>query len=245
MFKKTVEEIRQSYNIQDHYDSWRNKSKYYNIITEITQRAIKENNYFISNERRVLDAGCGTGRNIQILLDLGAKKIVGMDISEKLLNMAKRKYNQNKKVQLFLYNLERKLPFKNQSFDVIISTKTLPHVNNIKQILNEFNRILKNKGVMMLDFYSPYSFRRLFANQDYRKYTRWDSISKVKKYMKDENLNIIKIYGERTFMVTEFLVNNFGLYSLFKRLENKFTNTNFFNRFSGIYTVIIKKSNPT
>ncbi len=243
MFKKTVEEIKQSYNTQDYYDSWRNRSKYYNIITGITQRAIKENNHFISNERKVLDAGCGTGRNIQLLLDLDAKNIVGIDISEKLLGMAKKKYNQNKKIQLFLYNLEEKLPFKNQSFDVIICTKTLPHVNNIKQILNEFNRILKKGGIMMLDFYSPYSFRRLFSNKDYQKYTRWDSIPKVKRYMKDENLNIIKIYGERTFMVTEFLVNNFGLYHLFKWLENKFTNNNFFNRFSGIYLVIIKKSN--
>ena len=240
MIKKTVDEIKQSYDTQDYYDSWRDKSKYYNIITEITQHTIKENIYFVSNEKKVLDAGCGTGRNIPLLLDLGAKKVVGIDISEKLLNIAKQKFKGNKKVQLSLYNLEEKLPFGNESFDVILCCKTLPHINNIKQILSEFKRILKKDGVMMLDFYSPYSFRRLFTKRKFLKYTRWDSIARVKKYMKKEKLKIVKIYGERTFMPAEFIVNNFGLYPIFRWLENKFTNT-FLNRFSGYYSIIVKK----
>jgi ubiquinone/menaquinone biosynthesis C-methylase UbiE len=239
MFKKTINEIKEGYNSQDYYDSWRDKSKYYNIITEITQRAIKENIHFVSKEKKVLDAGCGTGRNIQLLLNLGARRVIGVDLTPKLLDFAKKKFKNNKKIELFKHNLEERLPFKNESFDVIVCCKTLPHISNIKQTLNEFNRVLKKGGVMLLDFYSPYSFRRLFASKDYLKYTRWDPISKVKEYIKNENLKIKKIYGERTFMVTEFLVNNFGLYQLFRWFEDKFTNT-FLNRFSGIYTIVVK-----
>ncbi|MEK6841470.1 MAG: class I SAM-dependent methyltransferase [Nanoarchaeota archaeon] len=241
MIKKTVDEIKKSYNSQDYYDLWRDKSKYYNIITEITQRCIKENICFVSKEKKVLDAGCGTGRNIQLLLNLGAKKVVGIDLTPKLLDFAKNKFKSNKKIQLFQHNLEEKLPFKNESFDVVICCKALPHVNHIKQTLNEFNRVLKKRGIMMIDFYSPYSFRRLFANKDYLRYTRWDPISRIKRHLKTENLEITKVYGERTFMITEFLVNNFGLYRLFRWLENKFTNNNFFNKLSGIYTVVAKK----
>lgn len=176
-----------------------------------------------------------------MLLKLGSKKIIGIDLSPKLLDFAKQKFKDNKNVKLFEYSLEDKLPFENKSFDVIICCKTLPHINNIKQTLNEFNRILKENGIIIIDFYSPYSFRRLFAKKVYLNYTRWDSISKVKKYLRSENLKLIKVYGERTFMITEFLVNNFWLYKVFRWLENKFTNNNIFNKFSGIYTVVIKK----
>jgi len=244
MFKKTVNEIKEEYDSQDYYDSWRDESKYYNIlITEITQKAIKEDIYFTSEEKKVLDAGCGTGRNISLLLKSGAKKIVGVDLAPNLLNVAKRKFNKNKNISLFQHDLEERLPFKNESFDVIVCCKTLPHVNNLRQTLNEFNRVLKKGGVMFLDFYSPYSFRRLFASKNYLKYTRWDSVPIIKKYTKAENLKIQKIYGERTFMITEFLVNNFGFFKLFRWLENKFSNNNFFNQFSGIYTVVTKKHN--
>src|SRR3989344_5207004 len=240
MLNKTVDEIKKEYDSQGYYDSWRDKSKYYNIITEITQRCIKENISFTSNEKRVLDAGCGTGRNIDLLLRLGAKKIIGVDLSTSLINFAKNKFKDNKNIELFNYNLENKLFFKDKSFDVIICCKTLPHIDNIKKVLNEFNRILKDGGIMILDFYSPYSFRRLFAKKGYLKYTRWDSVSKVKQYLKSENLQLVKVYGERTFMVTEFLVNYLGLYPFFRYIENAFTNT-FFNRFSGIYTIVIRK----
>jgi len=247
MIERSVEEIKEQYEFEaPTFDCWRDNSKYYNIVTEITQRCIRENLRFVSDEKKVLDAGCGTGRNIDLLLKLGAQEAVGIDLTPSLLGQAQRKFGGNSKVKLFIHNLNDPLPFEDSSFDAIICCKTLPHVHNIGGVLSEFKRVLKKGGVMMLDFYSPYSFRRIFyairmTYQGKTSHVRWDSVFRVKHFLKKEDLILEKIYGQRTFMVAEILVNNFGLHHVFRWLENRFTNNNFFNQFSGRFNVVLKK----
>lgn len=228
------------------YDDWRDSSKYYTIITEITQRCIRENAVFFSQEKKALDAGCGTGRNIQTLLDLGAKKVNGLDLTEKLLEKATYKFRDNKCVELGIQNLNEKLDFPDEVFDVIICCKTLPHVVNIAGAMKEFNRTLKKDGTMILDFYSPFSFRRVLAAiyaqiSEKKFFTRWDTIFAVKRYLGASNLKIVKVYGQRTFMIAESFVNYSGLHLIFKWLENRFSNVSILNFFSGYYSVVIKK----
>lgn len=251
MIKISVGEMKEKYDSEAAYfDHWRDTSKYYRVIMEITERCIKENTRFVSKEKRVLDAGCGTGRNIQTLLELGAQEVTGIDLTPSLLDISKKKFADSGKVKLFLHDLNEKLPFEDESFDIIVCCKTLPHVHNIKNVIKEFSRVLKRQGVMMLDFASPYSFRRLFFDvrglfNGQESHFRWDSVTDVKRFLREgDNLKIVKIYGQRTFMVAEILVNHFGLHPFFRWLEHKYTNHDFFNRFSGRYNVVVQKDLP-
>ncbi|MAG47862.1 hypothetical protein CL617_04610 [archaeon] len=243
MITKSTEEIKDIYNNQENiFDSWRDKTNYYKIVIEILYNAMENNISFPTKERKVLDAACGPGRNINAILGAGAKEVTGLDLTPNLLNIAKKRFKNNKNVNFSQHNLEKKLPFEDESFDVVVCCKALPHIKNIDQVLGEFKRILKKNGVMFLDFYSPYSFRRLFAGKNYLTYTRWDSVSKVKSYLEKQNLEIKKIYGQNTFIPNESFLNTFKLFKFFRWLENKFTNS-FLNKFSGYYNVIIKKDN--
>lgn len=71
-------------------------------------------------------------------------------------------------------------------------------------------------------------------------YTRWDSVSSAKRIIEKAGLKPIKIYGSRTFMITEHIANLPGMYQTFNFLENIFTNT-LLNRFSGYYIIVCKK----
>ena len=47
-----------------------------------------------------------------------------------------------------IINLEKKLPFKDNSVDEIIINHTLEHINNFIQLMEEFYRICKNKSII-------------------------------------------------------------------------------------------------
>lgn len=213
------------------YDKQRDNSNYFKVIEGITRRSIIENT--IIDGTKILDVGCGTGRNISFFLKHNAK-VTGIDCTSSMLDVARSKF---KNVKLIEGNAE-KLPFENESFDITCSFKALPHVEDIESAISEMKRVTKKNGTIFLEFYSPLSFRRLFSRFDF--YTKWYIQSKAKELIEKNGLKIEKIYGSRTFMITEFICSNPLLYKLFDYLENKFTNS-WLNRFSGYYIVVCKK----
>lgn len=219
------------------YDSKRDKSAYFRIIEGITKRCIKESISSLKG-KKVLDAGCGTGRNISTFLELGAEEVYGFDYTLEMLEFAKKRFSENPKVKLSVGDVQN-LNYKDEFFDVTGCFKALAHVPNIQKAVNELARVTKKEGLLFLEFYSPYSFRRLFSPVK-KHFTRWDSISSAKKIIENAGLKPVKIYGSRTFMITEQLVSLPGTYLLFNFLENFFTNT-FLNRFSGYYIIVCKK----
>lgn len=65
--------------------------------------------------KRVLDVGCGSGYGAQMLLDAGAKKVIGIDIDREALSFAKKYFKAN-----FNYMNMKKLRFKDNYFDVAV-----------------------------------------------------------------------------------------------------------------------------
>lgn len=61
------------------------------------------------------------------------------------------------KVKFVLANVE-KLPFKDKSFDTVISTHTLEHTRNIYQAVQELRRVCKKRLIVVLPKERPYKF---------------------------------------------------------------------------------------
>jgi len=99
------------------------------------------------NNKKILDAACGEGYGSHILAGY-AKNVIGVDIDEKSIFHAKEKYKKSnlKYIQASCTNL----PFDDNSFDVIVSFETLEHLAEQQHMLIEFNRVLKNDGLLMI-----------------------------------------------------------------------------------------------
>ncbi len=66
--------------------------------------------------KTVLDLGCGYGENCRLFSEMGAKKVVGIDISEKMLDIAN---NENKPDNVRYYNIDMvNIDTINDVFDV-------------------------------------------------------------------------------------------------------------------------------
>ena len=97
---------------------------------------------------RVLDAGCGSGRDSRFLHQKCAV-VTGIDISEGLLQEA-RKRDENVS---FVKGDMTAMPFADGSYDGVWSHASLVHletISDVKKALGEFSRVLKTGGILHL-----------------------------------------------------------------------------------------------
>lgn len=94
-----------------------------------------------------LDVGCASGYMIsQIAKIFPNAKYIGVDIYDKAIEYAKKAYpNINFKVA----SADR-LPFEDNTFDVILFYETIEHVENPQECLKEIRRVLKKDGTLIL-----------------------------------------------------------------------------------------------
>ena len=95
----------------------------------------------------VLDAACGEGYGSD-LLATRAKSVTGVDISETAISHAQNKY-QRENLKFTSSNVI-KLPFKDNSYDVVVSFETLEHLIEHDELVQEFRRVLKSDGRLII-----------------------------------------------------------------------------------------------
>lgn len=128
------------------YDMDRNGSharEQYSIILQ------KMENFRFAN---VLDVGCGTGEILKrIHKRYPEVSLTGVDISEKMLEVAKVKIGN--KATLLWADAEM-LPFSDATFDLIVCSDSFHHYPNPQKVLAEFRRVLKGGGNLLIFDYS-------------------------------------------------------------------------------------------
>ena len=93
---------------------------------------------------KVLDLGCGPGIETKKLVEKGLL-VYGLDLSEKLLDIAKK---DNPTVE-FTQGDMRQLPYADGQFDGVFAKASLLHIkkDDIDQVLSEIRRVLRPKGI--------------------------------------------------------------------------------------------------
>ena len=91
------------------------------------------------------DIGCGSGRHLHLLEDLGFRNVIGMDISMQGLRLCKK----NRFHRLIQCD-NRSIPVKGGAFDVIVAWGSLHYAmkEDMPVMLGEIHRILKKGGIL-------------------------------------------------------------------------------------------------
>lgn len=98
---------------------------------------------------KVLEVGCGNGYYLNLLNRLSQKiELVGVDNDEHALKDAKQFIN-DKKVKLILADAN-KIPLKSLSFDKVVFSEVIEHIEDQQKVLSEIHRVLKPNGLMVL-----------------------------------------------------------------------------------------------
>ncbi len=125
----------------------------------------------VKQPQNILDVATGTGDLAIALAKLNPRKITGIDISEKMLTIARDKVIRKKlnKIISFETGDAENIPFTDNSFDAVTVAFGVRNYENLLMGLKEMNRVLKQGGTMMiLEFSQPQA--NLFS-QLYRIYS--------------------------------------------------------------------------
>lgn len=99
--------------------------------------------------RKVLDAGCGTGVLSAHLLEKGAT-VISVDFSASALTIFKKAMTSRCLPANILQTDVTCLPFDNNAFDIILATDLIEHLHRPQEFLNEVHRVLKKRGRLLL-----------------------------------------------------------------------------------------------
>lgn len=100
--------------------------------------------------KNILDFGCGDGIYCFKLSSRGAKKIIGIDLSKSMIDLANnrlRKYSHNN-IEFLLAD-GNNLPFDDEIFDLVLANYVLVHFKDLQKPLNEIYRVLKPGGSLI------------------------------------------------------------------------------------------------
>jgi len=97
-------------------------------------------------EKRILDIGCGPGRDVKYFRERGYEPI-GIDLSEKMIKFARKTCDAEFKIMDM-----RKLEFEDSSFDGVWCSASLFHIprRDFIRILKKIHRILKLHGILFI-----------------------------------------------------------------------------------------------
>ena len=93
--------------------------------------------------KTILCLGCGAGEECAHIKSLGAKKVIGVDISKSLINIAKENFPD---IEFKVMDME-KLKFPNSFFDLVYSSLVLHYVRDWGKVFNGILKVLKKNGI--------------------------------------------------------------------------------------------------
>lgn len=95
--------------------------------------------------KKFLEVGCGLGYFSEMANKLDAD-VTGVDVGESLVKITKKRVPRGK----FVKASASQLPFNSGTFDVVLCTEVIEHVENQNEALKELSRVLKRNGILVI-----------------------------------------------------------------------------------------------
>lgn len=113
--------------------------------------------------KRVLDLGCGFGWHCIYAVEHGAQHVTGIDISEKMLEVAREK-NSSPLIEYKCMAIED-FDFQPESYDIVISSLTFHYLESFLNICRKINNCLTIGGAFVFSVEHP--IFTAYGNQDW------------------------------------------------------------------------------
>lgn len=178
---------RDLYNLEEIH--WWHKAK-----REFVSYFLEKN--LSSNNSKLLDVGCGTGKNVESFGKFGI--VWGMDSSSQAINFCKKRGLKN-----IVKGSVEKIPFTKAFFDCVTALDVLEHVDD-SSLVKEIHRVLKSDGFLVV---TVPAFPMLWS--------RWDDVlhhkrryvkNTLNKLLEDNGFKVIKISYMYSFLILPAII---------------------------------------
>ena len=128
---------------------------------EVSNRLFERLQYMRHQPETIVDLGCGTGRVVPGLQKAYPRaRVHAVDIARQMLLKAGSNYRWLSKKRLVVADMER-LPFADNSFDMVFSSLALPWCNDLNLALTEFARVARPGALLLFSSFGPATLSEL------------------------------------------------------------------------------------
>ncbi|MDU2158226.1 class I SAM-dependent methyltransferase, partial [Clostridium sp.] len=176
-------------------------------------------------DKRVLDLGCGFGWHCKYAAEHGAKAVVGVDISENMLNEAKR-INNSSLIEYTRKPIED-IDYQENSFDVVISSLAFHYIKSFDDICKKVNRCLSKGGDFVFSVEHP--IFTAHGNQDWcydeeKSKLYWPVDNYFIEGIRKSNFlgkDVMKYHKTLTTYINGLLINGFEITNLIEPMPEE------------------------
>jgi len=142
----SVEKETKPRNFNEAATSWDEEPRRVRLASEVAEAVKRE--VALNGAMDVLDYGCGTGL-VTLCLQPQVKSIKGADTSDGMLEILRGKIAGQglTNVETVLLDPERE-SFQPECFDLLVSSMTMHHVDDVGKLLHDFYRVIRPGGVL-------------------------------------------------------------------------------------------------
>jgi ubiquinone/menaquinone biosynthesis C-methylase UbiE len=106
------------------------------------------------NFQKVLEFGCGTGKNT-VWFEQKAQKVIAADFSEAMMAKAAQKIVTSN-VEFVIADINKPWDFTTDKFDLVSFSLILEHVESIDEIFNTTNKVIQPGGFLYIGEFHPF-----------------------------------------------------------------------------------------
>ena len=198
-------ELLPKYYKSDDYISHTNTKRnvFENIYHQVRKIALKQKlkliNSFNSDEKNILDIGCGTGDFLQ-LAGKNNWKITGIEPDDNARAIA------NKKTSNVVFDVAQLSKFKPHSFDVISLWHVLEHLPNLEAQVSIFKKLLKPKGRLIIAVPNYKSYDALYYKSN------WAAFDVPRHLWHFSQTSICKLFLNKQMVIEKIAPMKFDAY---------------------------------
>lgn len=104
-------------------------------------------------EKNVLDLGCGYGWHCKFAAEQGAARVLGLDLSCKMIEEAKKR-NAAEQIEYRICGIEE-YEYPENTWDCVVSNLSLHYIENIEAIFQKVHKTLKQGGTFLFNIEHP------------------------------------------------------------------------------------------
>lgn len=193
--KPSPDKLPDYYKSEDyisHTSSRRNlfENVYHLVRNFSLNRKLKLINSFSSDEKNILDIGCGTGDFLEVA-KANDWHVFGIEPNEQARSIA------NKKTENTIFNVDKLLEFNNSSFDVITLWHVLEHLPNLEEQIRIVKKLLKPKGTLIIAVpnyksYDAQYYKEFWAAYDVPRHLWHFNKESISRLFKDTSMKVVK-----------------------------------------------------
>jgi 2-polyprenyl-3-methyl-5-hydroxy-6-metoxy-1,4-benzoquinol methylase len=176
-----------------HTDSQRNlfEKAYHFVRTISLKKKLKLINAYASENKTLLDVGCGTGDFLQIA-KLNNWSISGIEPNQQAREIA------NKKTSHSVFEINQLLKFNENSFDMITLWHVLEHLPDLENHVKVFKKLLKKSGTLIIAVpnYKSYDaklYKQFWAAYDVPRHLWHFNKTSISNLFAKQSMEVIKV----------------------------------------------------